>query len=281
MGVSGDLRDSSALQRVFPIALEPQILEASYSGGTVSSQSWGWTEQGRPAWEDLGKKGGSRMYHPASLLLSFHMVWVVFRFPEYGHGTLFIPRMGRGTLFQGGFTQLISPPWAPDVPCLSQRLPSMGRKHWSAWATPFFLPGRQPHAKWDAVASYFLCDSTILIQLSLCHQTAQQLLHSRAQWANPLRGGACQGGTVPPASPRLLLCSLRSYRGCRIPHWWARPKGRHSSTSWPRKLREELDAQGLLRARRSGFLCLPIHHKGLMLPALTPPVHKLLGLPRS
>lgn len=189
MGVSGDLRDSSALQRVFPVALEPQILEASYSGGTVSSQSWGWTEQGRPAWEDLGKKGGSRMYHPASLLLSFHMVWVVFRFPEYGHGTLFIPRMGRGTLFQGGFTQLISPPWAPDVPCLSQRLPSMGRKHWSAWATPFFLPGRQPHAKWDAVASYFLCDSTILIQLSLCHQTAQQLLHSRAQWANPLGGG--------------------------------------------------------------------------------------------
>ena len=64
----------------------------------------------------------------------------------------------------------------------------MGRRHWSAWATPFFSPGRQPQARWDAVASHFLCHFTVLILLSLCHRTTQQLLLPRAQWANPPGG---------------------------------------------------------------------------------------------
>lgn len=75
-----------------PRALEPQILEVSYPGGTESSQSWtGQSKGGRSAQEKLWGKGGSRMCYPVSLLLSFHMVWVVFRLPECGHGTVFIP----------------------------------------------------------------------------------------------------------------------------------------------------------------------------------------------
>lgn len=38
----------------------------------------------------VGRMGVSRMCHSV-FLLSFHMVWVVFRLPEYGHSTVFIP----------------------------------------------------------------------------------------------------------------------------------------------------------------------------------------------
>lgn len=95
------------------------------------------------------RERGAAGYATLSLLLSFPRLWTWDCFHSC------VGRMGRGILAASSN----SPVHHGHQVCPADPLPP-GRKHWSAWAIRFLLPGSQPQA--SPVASHLHCDFTIL-----------------------------------------------------------------------------------------------------------------------
>lgn len=187
----------------------------------------------------------------------------------------FLCRMGRGTLVLGWPHPTHQSTMGTRCALTIPEAPFHGQKALVCLGNTF------PLARLSAPGLLQHPSSSVTSQASFCSHCVIRALNffpSLCPVGQPPSGS--QGGIGRPVtSPLLLLCSLRSSGGCQMPHPWARPKGRHSSTSsQPRKLREEPDAKGLLRAHSTRFLCLPTHHRGLKLPAFSPPVHELTGI---
>lgn len=126
--------------------------DANYAGGTESSQSWVWAEQGWSA--EVGKKETDVPLHLATTFLPYDGWHSSFMRADTRHVFHFSMRQGEGPLWWGVLTRLVSPAWAPDT------MPEASLHRQSAetvWATKSLAPdrstGSQPQHLTSSVTS--------------------------------------------------------------------------------------------------------------------------------